>query len=123
MATSKYAELAKSAIPAMPEEARAALASMKTSVDSRNTGRTASIQGVQSEEHEFVLSIEMPAGGPPMAGPMMKMLVQMWTAKAEEAQRIPALQEVQNYTASASGAENLAGAHRSGVQCRAGFRR
>ncbi|HEY2842902.1 MAG TPA: hypothetical protein VGJ09_04600 [Bryobacteraceae bacterium] len=102
----KYAELAKSAIPVVPEEARVALASMKTSVDSRNTGRTAAIQGVQSEEHEFVLSIEMPAGGPPLAGPMMKMLVQIWTAKAEEAQRIPALQEVQNYTASASGAVN-----------------
>ena len=28
----------------------------------------------------------------------MKMLTQIWTAKPEEAQRVPALQEFQNYT-------------------------
>jgi hypothetical protein len=106
VSASQYAEQVKRAIPAIPSEARAALASMKTSVDSRNTGRTATIQGIQSEEHVFLLTMDLPPGAPPGAGPLMKMLMQIWTAKAEEAQRVPALQEFQNYTASATASMN-----------------
>ena len=106
VSASQYAEQVKAAIPAMPTEARTALASMKTSVDTRSTGRTAPIQGIQSEEHEFVLTMDLPPGGPPQAGPLMKMLMQIWTAKREEAQRVPALQEFQNYTASATSTMN-----------------
>jgi len=106
VSASQYAEQVKAAIPAMPTEARTALASMKTSVDTRSTGRTATIQGIQSEEHEFVLTMDLPPGGPPQAGPLMKMLMQIWTAKREEAQRVPALQEFQNYTASATSTMN-----------------
>lgn len=36
----------------------------------------------------------------------MKMVMQVWTAKPEEAQRVPALQEFRNYTASATSAMN-----------------
>ena len=106
VSANQYAEQIKAAIPAVPDQARAALASMKTTVDSRNTGRTATIQGIQSEEHEFVLTMELPPGGPPQAGPMMKMRMQIWTARPEEAQRVPALQEFQNYTASAASSMN-----------------
>ena len=106
VSASQYAEQVKAAIPAMPTEARTALASIKTSVDTRSTGRTATIQGIQSEEHEFVLTMDLPPGGPPQAGPLMKMLMQIWTAKREEAQRVPALQEFQNYTASATSTMN-----------------
>jgi len=106
VSASQYAEQVKAAIPAMPTEARTALASMKTSVDTRSTGRTATIQGIQSEEHEFVLTMDLPPGGPPQAGPLMKMLMQIWTAKREEAQRVPALREFQNYTASATSTMN-----------------
>ena len=103
---SQYAEQVKAAMPVMPTEARTALASMKTSVDTRNTGRTATIQGIQAEEHEFVLTMDLPPGGPPQAGPLMKMLMQIWTAKPEEALRVPVLQEFQNYTASATSTMN-----------------
>lgn len=106
VSANQYAEQVKAAIPAVPDQARAALASMKTSVDSRNTGRTATIQGIQSEEHEFVLIMELPPGGPPQAGPMMKMRMQIWTARPAEAQRVPALQEFHNYTASAASSMN-----------------
>jgi len=106
VSASQYAEQVKAAIPAMPTEARTALASMKSSVDTRNTGRTATIQGIQSEEHEFVLTMELPPGGPPGAGPLMRMLMQIWTAKPEETQRVPALQEFQNYTAIATSTMN-----------------
>src|SRR6266496_3166692 len=106
VSASQYAEQVKGAIPAIPAEAQTALASMKTSVDTRNTGRIAAIQGIQSEEHEFILTMELPPGGPPQAGPLMKMLMQIWTAKPEEAQRVPVLQEFHNYTASATSTMN-----------------
>ena len=38
----------------------------------------------------------------------MKMVMQVWTAKPEEVQRVPALQEFKNYTASANFATNPA---------------
>lgn len=40
----QYAQQLKDAVPAVPEAARAALASMKTNLESRSTGRTAEIQ-------------------------------------------------------------------------------
>jgi hypothetical protein len=106
---SQYAEQVKTAVPAVPDQARAALASMKTNLESRLTGRTATIQGIEAEEHEFVLTMEMPLpGAPQFASPLMKMVMQVWTAKPEEAQRVPALQEFKNYMASANSAMNPA---------------
>jgi hypothetical protein len=99
----QYAEQAKSAVPAMPDQARAILASMKSNLESHSTGRTAAIQGIQAEEYEFVLTIDMAMpGGPATPAPFMKMVMQVWTALPEEAQRVPALQEFKNYTASAA---------------------
>jgi hypothetical protein len=106
---SQYAEQVKSVIPAIPEQARAVFASMKSNLVFRSTGRTAVIQGIQAEEQEFVLTIDLPLpGAPPMPGPFMKMVMQVWTAKPEEARRVPTLQEFKNYTASASSAMNPA---------------
>ena len=103
----QYAQELKNAVPAVPEQARAALAAMKTNLEFRSTGRTASIQGIQAEEQEFVLTVDMALpGGPAPSTPFMKMVMQVWTAKPEEAQRVPALQEFRNYTASASSAMN-----------------
>jgi hypothetical protein len=93
----------------MPEQARSVLASMKSNLESRSTGRTAAIQGVQTEEHEFVLTIDLPLPGGPAAGsPFMKMVMQVWTAQPEEAQRVAALRELKNYRTSAGSALNPA---------------
>ncbi len=106
---SQYAERAKAAIPAMPEQARTLFSSMKSKMESHSTGRTATIQGIQAEEQEFVLTLDMALpGAPPTPGPFMKLVMQVWTAKPEEAQRVPALQEFKNYTASAGSAMNPA---------------
>jgi hypothetical protein len=106
---SQYAEQAKIAMPAVPEQARAMLASMKTNVESHMTGRTATIQGIQTEEHEFVVTIDMAMPGVPSTGaPFMKMVMQMWTPKLEEVQRVLALREYKNYMASATFAMNPA---------------
>jgi len=106
---SQYAEQVKTAVPAVPEQTRAVFASMKSKMESRSTGRTAAIQGVQAEEREFVLTIDMALpGGPATPTPFMKMVMQIWTAKPEETERVPALQELRNYTASAVSSLNPA---------------
>jgi hypothetical protein len=107
--TNQYAEQLKTAVPPMPDQARALLTSMKSNLESRDTGRTAVIQGIQAQEHEFILSVDMPLpGGPTTPAPFMKMVMQIWTAKPEEVQRVPALQEFKSYSASATGAMNPA---------------
>jgi len=83
----------------MPEEARAAIAAMKATSDSKMTGRTMSIQGIETEEREVTMSVDGPPNLPP--GPMFKLAIQFWTAKAEETQRIPALRELAAHNVSA----------------------
>jgi hypothetical protein len=103
----QFGQQLKSAIPAVPEQASVMLNSMKSHFESRSTGRTAVIQGIQAEEQEFVLSVDMAIpGGPATPAPFMKMVMQVWTPKPEEVQRIPALQEYKNYTAAANFSTN-----------------
>jgi hypothetical protein len=98
----------------MPEEAKkameAALANMKTSFESKKTGRVDTIQDIQAEEREATLTIEMPgpAGGraPAMT---MKMVMQIWTAKAEETLRNQAVRELTGYNIYANYFMNPAG--------------
>jgi hypothetical protein len=79
------------------------LASMKTSVDSKVTGKTAEIQGVQAEEREitFNMDIPLPPGMTKQTGPSMSMrlVMHIWTAKKEEALRVPAIRELTGYQA------------------------
>jgi hypothetical protein len=81
----------------MPEQARAAMAAMKFGAESKMTGRSATIQGIEADEREVVITIE----GPPMPnvppGPMMRMVVQFWTAKDSETMRVPAIRELKGY--------------------------
>jgi hypothetical protein len=78
----------------MPAEARAALASMKSNAEIKLTGRTETIQGIQAEEREATISVEAPSMPNAPAGPMFRMVMQFWTAKADEVMRVPALREV-----------------------------
>jgi hypothetical protein len=82
-------------LPKMPEEAKKAMDAMKSTFESKKTGRTDTIQGVQAEEREMVLSIQipMPAGGtaPAMT---MKVVMQIWSAIPEEGVRNPAIREL-----------------------------
>jgi hypothetical protein len=79
------------------------LGSMKTNVDSKVTGKTAEIQGVQAEEREvtFTLDIPLPPGMVKQTGPSMsmKLVMHIWTAKKEEALRVPAIRELTGYQA------------------------
>ena len=95
----QYGEEVARAMPEMPAEARAAMPSMKTDISpARVTGRTAVIQGVEAEEREIAVSIEGPAMPNMPAGPMVKMVVQLWSAKPGEVMRVPAIRELTGYS-------------------------
>ena len=81
----------------MPPEARAAIAAMKITADTRMTGRMATIMGVEAEERELVIGLSGPAMPNMPPGPMMKMVMQIWTAKSGEAMRVPAIRELTGY--------------------------
>jgi TonB family protein len=87
-------------VSAMTPEVQRSMASIKTSFSSRKTGRTDTIQGVAAEESEWIISMDMaqPVGTQP-AGPFMKMAIQIWSAKPEEALRLQALREWAGYAA------------------------
>jgi len=105
----QYGQQVKSVLPALPPEASAVLNSMKSHFESRSTGRTEVIQGIQAEEQEFVLSVDMALPGVPATpGPFMKLVMQLWTAKPEELQRVPVLQEFKSYTSMANVSMNSA---------------
>ena len=96
----QFAEEMGRAMPAMPEQARAAMASFKAEVSPpRATGRTDTIQGVEAEEHEVTISVAGPAMPNMPAGPMIKMVMQFWSPKAGEAMRVPAIRELTGYSA------------------------
>jgi hypothetical protein len=98
MTSEQFIDEAAQAMPQMPAGASAAIAAMKTSVSSPGlTGRTAVIQGVEAEEREVVVTVE----GPPIPnapeGPLIRMVMQLWTAKASEVTRVPAIRELSGY--------------------------
>lgn len=92
---SQYAEQLAGSVPKLPAGMQTLLASIKLTVNSKLTGRTAEIQGIQAEEHEIVLSLGIPMGqgaGAPLS-PVMKIVLQLWRAKPDEIAHNPALQE------------------------------
>ena len=89
----QYAEQIASAMPQTPAAAQSLIASMKMTADSKVTGRTETIQGIQAEEHEITISLGMPAMANLPSGPMMKVVLDIWMAKPEEVAANPALRE------------------------------
>jgi hypothetical protein len=91
-------------MPAMPPAAQKILESIKSKFSVRKTGRTDMILGVQVEESELTLTIELPVPAdlplpPGMFQPgeivtVTKMVMHIWTATPAEVQRVPALSEL-----------------------------
>jgi TonB family protein len=87
------------AVPQMSAEhskaMQQAMSSIKTTVDSKMTGRSEVIQGVQAEEREITVSMAIPMpAGMPQTGPGVKLVMQIWNAKSGEALRVPAIREL-----------------------------
>jgi len=90
-------------MPPMPPAAQKILESVKSNFSVRKTGRTDMILGVQVEESELTLTVELPVPAdlplpPGMFKPgeivtVMKMVMQVWTAASPEVLRVPALRE------------------------------
>jgi hypothetical protein len=106
-ATSHYAKIEAgelggqlvAAMPKIPADAGALMASMKADVSpARLTGRSAVIQGVDTEEREIIVSISGPALPNMPPGPMVRVVMQMWTAKPGEVLRVPAIRELTGYS-------------------------
>jgi hypothetical protein len=85
------------AMPQMPDQAKAALAAMKTHVQSKTTGGGATIQGVETEEHLIEMTVDGPAADNMPQGPMMRMVIHVWIAKTSEIMRVPAIRELAGY--------------------------
>lgn len=91
-------------MPAIPPAAQKILESVKSTFSAQKTGRTDMILGVQAEESELTLTIELPVPAdlplpPGMFKPgeivtVMKMVMQIWNATPAEVQRVPALAEL-----------------------------
>lgn len=99
----QFADKMAGAIPQMSSQQMQgigqAMAMIKSNVDSKVTGKTAEIQGVQAEEREITLTMDFPMPGTTQNGPAMKMVIHLWTAKKEEALRVPAIRELTGYQA------------------------
>jgi len=102
---SQYMEQVAASVPVSPQiaaQARAAAAQVKlnTAVESKMTGRTETIQGIQAEERQITVSITMTVPGAQQAALATRLIMERWTAKAEEEQRVPALAELARFNES-----------------------
>jgi hypothetical protein len=90
-------------LPSMPLAAQKFLASIKPDFSMQKMGKTDAILGIQAEETEWTISLQMqvPAGLPPGLGTLkpgdtitlMKMVMRIWTPLPSEVTRVPALSE------------------------------
>ncbi len=90
-------------LPSMPPAAQKFLESIKSDFSMQKTGKTDAILGIQAEETEWTISLQMqiPAGLPPGLGALkpgdtitlMKMVMRIWTPLPAEVTRVPALTE------------------------------
>ena len=91
------------ALPPMPPAAQAFLKSITPDFSIQKTGKTDAILGIQAEETECTISMQMviPPGFPPGVGTLksgdtvtlMKLVLHIWTPLPAEVNRVPALTE------------------------------
>jgi hypothetical protein len=83
--------------PDQSQQVAKAMGSMNTKVESRKTGRTETIQGVQAEEREILYSMSIDGGsgaGAAFSGPAVTMRMRLWSATPGEVLRVPAIREL-----------------------------
>jgi len=104
----QFADTAKAAMPPVSGQAAAAVAGVKTHIDSKASGRSATIQGIEADEREFNISVDAPdlPNMPTVPGPMIRVVMHIWMPKPGEALRIPAVREVSGYSQFAAATMN-----------------
>ncbi|HTS46309.1 MAG TPA: hypothetical protein VMH05_00110 [Bryobacteraceae bacterium] len=95
----QYADAATAAMPRVSGQAAGMLAGMKTHSESKITGHSATIQGIEADEREFDITIDPPdlPNMPAVPGPMIRLVMHFWMAKPGEIIRVPAVREVLGY--------------------------
>jgi len=92
-----FADQMIAAMPPMPDQAKAMMAAMKSHFASKATGATATIAGVESEERQMEITVDAPPMPNMPEGPMMRMVMHVWTAKQSEVTKNPAIRELAGY--------------------------
>jgi hypothetical protein len=92
-------QVSKMAKPAgeMPEQARELLKNIQMKVESRETGRSEKIFGIDAAETEVLFSMTLPVPVPGGNGMEIAGKVQVWKPKPGESDRVPALREISVY--------------------------
>jgi hypothetical protein len=84
--------------PEQMQDAQKAMASIKTNVESKMTGNTAEIEGIQAEEREVTLTMDLPLpAAMNQGGPSVRLVMHIWTPKKEEVLRVAAIRELTGY--------------------------
>lgn len=95
----KYGEIIAASMPKSNPAAQGKV-KMKTTTSVRHTGQTETIHGIQAEEREITMLAETEiAADSPLSGPLVRLVIQVWTAKHEEMVGRPALRELANFFA------------------------
>jgi len=107
-ATFPVSELADKMTAAMPQSApqqsqalENVMSQIKVATDTKITGHTDTILGVEAEEREVTVSMDLPlppAMQQPGGGPAIKLVMHIWTAKPDETMRNPAIRELAGYS-------------------------
>ena len=103
LAVADFAEQMSAAMPKPPEmseEAKKSMPVMKTSIQTNHTGKTESILGIQAEEREIVITMEMsprPNSGVQMPPMNLKIVIEAWAAKPDEALHNQAIRELMGF--------------------------
>jgi hypothetical protein len=85
------------AMPAMPDQAKQMMAAMKSHIATKSTGASSTIAGIDSEERQVEITIDAPPMPNVPEGPMMRMVLHVWTAKQSEIMKNPAIREMTGY--------------------------
>ena len=117
----QFGDSVAGAMPSIPDQAKAMMAAMKTHFESKATGRTAIIQEVEGEERDLVMTIDAPDAPDLPPGPMVRMVMHFWTAKASEVMRVTAIRELAGYSLFAAATMNPAAAFEQAFRQTPGF--
>ncbi len=90
----EYADDLVKAMPETPAQYKTVMAALKTHTESKDTGRTETIHGIEGDERLIDITLGGPALPNMPPGPMMHMVMHVWLAKASETARVGALGEL-----------------------------
>lgn len=100
VAMNDYEQAVSQLVPKPSAEAQSMLANMEMNLESKNTGRTETIHGILAQERQIVLTTSIKnTTDQEKPGVMSRMVMEIWSAAPGEAARVPALGEIERFSA------------------------